>query len=69
MALTAEQKEAIMAARGESERTGKQAAIKTRQPIVDGRLLIMTNMGNMSEAEAGAFCIDKFGRDRFGGFA
>lgn len=42
---------------------------KVYHPIIDGKPCIMTNTTGMSEAEAQAYCIDKFGEDRFGGFA
>lgn len=41
---------------------------KVYNPIIDGKPCIMTNTTGMSEAEAQAYCIDKFGEDRFGGF-
>lgn len=42
---------------------------KVYRPIIDGKTCIMTNTKGMSEAEAEQYCIDKFGKERFGGFA
>lgn len=42
---------------------------KIYRPIIDGHPCIMTNMGKMTEQEAAEYCIDKFGKHRFGGFA
>jgi len=68
MALTADEKEKIMAARGESQ---KAATGKTRlyTPIIDGKRITMISLSGLSEEEARLYCIDKFGEKRFGGFA
>ena len=42
---------------------------KVYRPIIDGKPCIMTNTTGMSLADAEKYCIDKFGKHRFGGFA
>ena len=37
-------------------------------PIIDGKPITMISLSGLSEDEARAYCVDKFGLDRFGGF-
>lgn len=39
------------------------------KPIVDGKTITMVSLHGMTEKDAEAYCVDVFGRDRFGGFA
>ena len=41
---------------------------KLYQPIIDGKPVTMISLSGLSRDEAEAYCIDKFGKDRFGGF-
>ena len=41
---------------------------KLYKPIIDGKSITMISLSGLSRAEAEAYCIDKFGRHRFGGF-
>ena len=67
MALSADEKERIMQARGETSRV---AAFKTRlyRPIVDGQPITMLSLSGLTLEQAEAYCRDKFGA-RFTGMA
>ena len=67
MALSADEKERIMAARGESRGQSSSRTV-LYMPIIDGKPVTMISLSGLSRDEAEAYCIDKFGKDRFGGF-
>ena len=37
-------------------------------PIIDGKPVTMISMAGLSREEAEKYCIDKFSKERFGGF-
>lgn len=41
---------------------------KVYHVIIDNKPCIMTNGSGMNKDEAAEYCIDKFGKHRFGGF-
>jgi len=41
---------------------------KLYTPIIDNKPITMISLSGLSREEAEKYCIDKFGRDRFGGF-
>ena len=67
MALTADEKERIMAARGES-RGQSSSSTRRYMPLIDGKPLTMISMCEMTKAELEEYCIRQFGKERFGGF-
>jgi hypothetical protein len=66
MALTAEEKESLMASRGESGRFG-ESSTKLYRPIVDGKPITMVSVSGMDREQARAYCAGIFGK-RFTGF-
>ena len=67
MALSADEKERIMQARGE---TSRASAFKTRlyRPIIDGKSITMLSINGLTPNEAEAYCRDVFG-SRYTGMA
>lgn len=60
MALSANEKEVIMAARGENNRQ-PTSATKLYRPLVDGKRITLLTMSDMNRDEAWAYCHGIFG--------
>lgn len=60
MALSASEKEAIMAARGENNRQSASAT-KLYRPLVDGKRITLLAMSGMNREQAWAYCYGIFG--------
>ena len=67
MALSADEKERIMQARGETSRT---SATMTRiyRPIIDGKPITMLSISGLTPEQAETYCRDVFGA-RYTGMA